>query len=89
MPFKKGDVPNPNGRGKGTENELTKKMKSVKQTIMDAFNELQLDKKANIIAWGKENPRDFYNIASKLIPTEIEARIIKYGKDAEEEEIFE
>lgn len=85
MAFKKGKSGNPNGRTPGAENEITKQMKTVKQTIIEAFNDLQGDPKNNIIAWGKKNPTAFYNIAAKLIPTEIQANVIKLGKDFEEE----
>lgn len=67
--FKKGTAP---GRPKGTPNKLTK---SVKETVLKVFTELQLDKKHNLKAFAKKYPRDFYNIAAKLIPTEIAARV--------------
>ena len=85
MKFKKGNSGNPNGRNKGSENERTKLMKTVKQTIFEAFNELQSDPVANIVTWAKANPAAFYLIASKLIPTEIQATTKKVGMDAEEE----
>lgn len=56
------------GRQKGSLNKFTK---TVKEVVLGAFNEMQEDPKANILAWGKENPKDFYNIAAKLIPTEL------------------
>lgn len=83
--FKKGQIANPKGRGVGAESHLTKTMKTVKQTVLDAFNELQADPVVNIVAWGKENPTEFYRIASKLIPTEIQAKVLKIGVDLEEE----
>lgn len=58
------------GRKKGSVNKLTK---TVRETVLAAFNELQTDPKANIIDWAKKNPKDFYLIASKLIPAEIVA----------------
>ena len=58
------------GKKKGTVHESTKIMKTVKETVLNAFNDLQSDPVANIKSWGKENPKDFYNIAAKLIPTE-------------------
>ena len=67
--FKKGDA---TGRPKGTPNKLTK---TVKDTVLAAFNELQDDPKANILEWGKKNPGMFYQIAAKLIPTEVNATL--------------
>lgn len=69
---KNGNLP---GRKPGGENEMTKKMKTVKQTVLNAFNVLQEDPQANLIAWGKENLSDFYTIAAKLIPTEISGNL--------------
>lgn len=66
--FKKG---NP-GKPKGATNILTR---TVKETVLAAFNELQSDPKANIIDWGKKNPGLFYQIAAKLIPTELNAHL--------------
>lgn len=66
--FQKG---NP-GRPKGTQNKLTR---TVRDTVLAAFNELQDDPKANIVAWAKKQPGLFYQIAAKLIPTEINATL--------------
>lgn len=66
--FEKGN----SGRPKGAINQLTK---TVKQRVLDAFNELQDDAKANLSTWGRENPTEFYKIASKLIPTEVDAKV--------------
>jgi hypothetical protein len=66
--FEKG---NP-GKPKGAKNKLTI---SVKETVMAAFEDLQEDPKANIVTWGKENPGEFYKIAAKLIPTELNANL--------------
>jgi hypothetical protein len=71
------------GRPKGTPNKLTK---TVKETVLAAFNDLQGDPRANIITWAKDNPTEFYKIASKLIPTEVNANVqntIINFKDAE------
>lgn len=86
MPFKKGNKLG-NGRPKGSENEITKKIKSVKQTVLDAFNELQDDPKNNIVQFAKNYPKDFYQIAAKLIPTELDAKINvkKIGAEASDE----
>ena len=65
--FKKGE-----GRPKGAQNKLTK---TVKETVLSVFNELQGDEKHNLIAFAKKHPRDFYQIAAKLIPTDIKADV--------------
>lgn len=62
--FKKG---NP-GKPKGAKNHITK---TVKETVLAVFNDLQSDPKSNLKAFAIKHPRDFYNIASKLIPTEL------------------
>lgn len=56
------------GRPPGTPNVLTR---TVKEAVLDAFNELQRDEKANLVSWGKKNPGLFYQVAARLIPTEI------------------
>lgn len=68
--FKKGQ----GGRPRGAPNKLTK---TVKETVLAAFNDLQNDPKHNILEFAKKNPKDFYQIAAKLIPTEINARVNK------------
>lgn len=67
-PFEKG---NP-GKQKGTVHKLTR---TVKEAVLDAFNELQNDEQHNLVAFAKKNPRDFYAIAAKLIPTDIKAEV--------------
>jgi hypothetical protein len=56
------------GRPKGAENKLTK---TVKETVLAVFNNLQEDPKNSLGAFAEKYPRDFYQIAAKLIPTEI------------------
>lgn len=60
------------GRKKGVQNSLTK---TVKEAVLEAFNEIQNDPKANLLEWGKKNPHLFYPIAAKLIPAEINAHV--------------
>jgi hypothetical protein len=69
-PFTKGNT----GRPKGAVNKTTK---TVKEVVLAAFNDLQTDPKNNILQFAKENPKEFYQIAAKLIPTEINARVNK------------
>lgn len=64
VPFKEG---NP-GRKKGSQNKLTK---TVKETVLAVFNDLQADPKANLVTWAKSETTEFYRIAAKLIPTEM------------------
>lgn len=66
--FKQG---NP-GKPLGATNKLTK---TVKETVLAVFNELQDDPKNSLLAFAQKHPRDFYNIAAKLIPTDIKATI--------------
>ena len=71
MPFKKGQAKT-GGKKKGTPNKLTR---TVKETVLAVFDDLQADPKANLLAWGKSNPTEFYKIAAKLIPTEIKGDV--------------
>lgn len=71
MPFEKGQQKK-GGRQKGSENKLTK---TVKETVLAVFHEMQDDPKVNLLAFGKSNPTEFYKIASKLIPTEVNANV--------------
>lgn len=66
--FKEGNK----GRPKGSPNKLTT---TVKERVLNVFNELQEDPKANLLSWAKEEPTEFYKIASKLIPTEVSATV--------------
>lgn len=66
--FQKG---NP-GKPKGAKNKVTKTFKELLQNAVDA---LQDDPKANMVKWAKDNPTEFYKIAAKLIPTEVNANI--------------
>lgn len=69
MPLKKGVPRHPlAGRKKGVQNKMTR---TVKETVLAVFNELQDDPKVKLKAWAKEQPTEFYKIAAKLIPTEI------------------
>ena len=75
MAFENGKSGNVNGRPKGSQNEFTKQMKTVKETVLNVFNELQDDPKTELKQFAKEFPREFHAIAAKLIPTEVSANI--------------
>jgi hypothetical protein len=70
------------GKPKGAKNKVTK---TVKETVLSVFLDLQEDSKHSLKAFAEKHPRDFYNIAAKLIPTEIsgkiEATVIKVIRD--------
>ena len=58
------------GRQKGTPNRTTA---SIKAAFVEAFEKLGgVDA---LVAWGNENPTDFYKLAARLIPTEVKADI--------------
>jgi len=52
-------------RGQGKLN------RTVKETVLAVFNELQSDPEVKLSAWAKNEPTEFYKIAAKLIPTEV------------------
>lgn len=62
--FKEG---NP-GRPAGVQNKLTK---TVKETVLAVFNKLQEDDNFSLEWFAKKYPRDYYAIAAKLIPAEM------------------
>lgn len=62
------------GRGPGSLNKTTS---TVKQVLLSVFQELQEDPKNNLKSWAQTQPTEFYKIASKLIPTEINAKLSK------------
>jgi hypothetical protein len=66
------------GKVKGTPNKLTR---TVKETVLAVFDDLQADPKANLLSWGKDNPTEFYKIAAKLIPTEVNANVEVHKKE--------
>lgn len=60
--------PGTSGRPFGATSKLAR---TVKETVLAVFNEIQDDPKVNLTAFARKYPRDFYAIAAKLIPTEI------------------
>lgn len=64
MPFQKG---NP-GRPHGATGKLNR---TVKETVLEVFNDLQEDPVHKLGEWAKKEPTEFYKIAAKLIPTEV------------------
>jgi len=64
MPFEPGQ----GGRPKGAANKSTI---LVKDAFAQAFSEMQSDPTVSLAAWGKDNPTEFYKLASKLIPIQV------------------
>ena len=64
------------GRPKGSENEATKQFKTVREVVLSTFHKLQDNPKVNLEQFAIDNPREFYAIAAKLIPTEIKADVL-------------
>lgn len=87
MPFKKGDKP-VRVKQKGDVHTITKQMRTVKECVLATFLELQDDNTQDLKAFAKEYPKDFYNIAAKLIPTEVQGTMIvkKVGLDLANED---
>lgn len=67
-PFEKGNKAAAN-RG---SNKITR---TVKETVLEVFERLQLHETANLESWGESNPTEFYKIAAKLIPAEVNANV--------------
>lgn len=64
MAFKPGE----GGRPVGATNKTTK---LVKEVFAEVFEKMQDEPDVNLLAWGKDNPTEFYKIASKLIPIQL------------------
>ena len=55
------------GRGKGTPNKITR---AFREAVQIAYDEIGGDEA--FAAWARENPTDFYKIAARLIPHQID-----------------
>lgn len=60
------------GRKPGVQNKLTR---TVKEAFENAFNAMQEHPEAELLTWGKGNPTEFYKLAARLIPAEINAKV--------------
>jgi hypothetical protein len=73
MAFKKGQVQKAGpGRPKGVANKANRMFM---EALSDAVEAMQNSKDHNLFAWGKKHPTEFWKIASKLLPTSIQADI--------------
>ena len=66
--FKKGE----GGRPLGVPNKFTS---TVKETVLEVFKTAHDDPELCLMAFLRQNPKYFYLIAAKLIPTEVRADI--------------
>jgi hypothetical protein len=60
------------GRAKGTPNKVTR---TVREAFEKAFEALQDHDEAKLEAWAVRNPTEFYKLASKLIPADVNAHL--------------
>lgn len=73
---------------KAAENRGANKItRTVREGFLQTFNKLQEDEKTDLLSFAKKYPREFYALASKLIPTEIQgevtAKIIRVVRDGD------
>jgi UV DNA damage repair endonuclease len=66
------------GRKQGSLNRYTN---TVKDSVLEAFEKLGGVK--HMVAWAKKHPTDFYRIASKLIPQQINADVQHFHEASE------
>ena len=60
------------GRVKGTPNKLTT---SFKELVAKTYQDLEDKQGKGMLKWAIENETDFYKIASKLIPAEMQTQM--------------
>ena len=72
MAYKKGETGNAKGRPKGIPNKLTQ---TVKDVFAQVFSELQEHPTANLKTWAESNESEFYKLASKMIPTQLQGEL--------------
>jgi hypothetical protein len=68
MAYKKGE----GGRPKGASNKLTK---TFKELVSETVQKLNDNPKTSMENWAVKNQTEFWKIASKLIPTEVQAKV--------------
>lgn len=60
------------GRPKGVPNKITS---TVREAFERAFEALQSNDKAKLEVWARGNPTEFYKLAAKMIPSDINANV--------------
>lgn len=57
------------GRPFGSKNKVTQ---SIREKFEEAFNTLQESDETSLVAWAGENRTEFYKLAAKLIPSQVQ-----------------
>lgn len=60
------------GRPQGA---LNKNSATVKETFEKAFHLMQKSDRVGLAKWGEQNPTEFYKLAARLIPAEVNAKV--------------
>ena len=63
------------GRVKGSINEATKQLRTVKEVVLNTFLKREENPNTSLEKFAEEYPKEFYSIAAKLIPTDISANV--------------
>ena len=74
MPFKNGHD-KIGGRTSGVQNKTTT---AFKELLMATYDALEKDPKTNMLTLAKANQTEFYRIASKLLPIQVQADIVQH-----------
>ncbi len=53
--------------------------RSVREVMADTFEQLQIVPGVNLLDWATENPTEFYKLAAKLIPLQVETEAKEPG----------
>lgn len=60
------------GRKKGSVNKTTATMKAAIQSVYDKLQDSKGGDHQHFLTWAEENQTEFYKIASKLLPMQVE-----------------
>jgi len=74
------------GRVKGSINESTKQLRTVKEVVLNTFLNREENPETSLAKFAEEYPKEFYAIAAKLIQIDVKATvesIVIDFKDAE------